>query len=225
MSHFSFLQRFFGYMGSESIESLCPVRNAIWMGTVQGNIRIIHSPTLSVKYSGQLPQEPSAILKMIHVEEEGCVMVSVYIGEIYVVHDRLIGQPAGLVKDQHIVMDDRNDCGPVFDLVKVNIEDGRLQVWGTMDNNVLLLLEKRENASGEKEWCKSYYEVSPLGHRLKTCSHVAWCGFVNAAGRRRDHLWITYRNKGGMVKFDLHTRKQVDYVDITHLLSFVGKRK
>ena len=206
-------------MGSESIESLCPVRNAIWMGTVQGNIRIIHSPTLSVKYSGQLPQEPSAILKIIHVEEERCVVVSVYSGEIYVVHDRLIGQPAGLVKHQHIVMNDRDDCGPVFDLVKVKMEDGSFQVWGTMDNNILLLLEKKDN-----EWCRSYYEIAPLGHRLKTCSHVAWCGFVNGAGHRRDHLWVTYRNKGGMVKFDLHTRKQVDYVDVTQVLSFVGKQ-
>ena len=216
---FTYPQKFFGYVGSEEVQALCSIRNAIWMGTSKGTIRVVHAPTLFVKYSGKLLQDEnstSPILKILHVEEESCVIVSIHVGELWCLHDRLAGQPTSLVKRQRILMNDRDDCGPVYDLVKV-VVDGEVQIWGTMDNNLLILLTIKDGL-----WCKSYHEITPPNYRMKVCSYIVYCNFniETEEGERLDehHLWVSYRNKGGLVCIDARTKQQTATLNCTEIL-------
>jgi serine/threonine protein kinase/ankyrin repeat protein/GTPase SAR1 family protein len=209
------ISRFFGYVGKEEIQSLCPVRNAIWIGTALGNLRIVHSPFLSVKYSGNLfssPDQQAAILKILHVNEENCVLISLTSCEVFSVHDRLIGEPPSLAKEQVILTTDREAGGPVYDMVKAEV-NGQLQVWGTMDNNTLLLLVK----NGQGEWTSSYHDVYPYSHHMKVCSHIVLCSFMEE-GTKLDHLWISYRSKGGLVCFDPQAKQQRRTINCTEML-------
>ena len=169
-----------------------------------------------MKYSGRLVsndlQHSAAILKILHVSELNCVLVSLTSSEIWSVHDRLIGKPPSLVKEQKITTSDRDGSGPVYDLVKINI-DGQLQVWGTMDNNTLLLLQKKQH-----NWSKHYYDVHPYSHHLKVCSHIVCCSFTDDENIKHDHLWISYRSKGGIVCFDARNKAQRGSLNCSEIL-------
>lgn len=167
-----------------------------------------------MKYSGQLfstGDQHSAVLKILHVSEKDCVLVSLTSSEIWCIHDRLIGQPLCLVKEQKITTSDREGSGPVYDLVKINIGE-KLQVWGTMDNNTLVLLEKED-----KEWRKSYYDIHPYSHHMKVCSHIVCCNFTDE-NINYYHLWISYRSKGGLICFDASSKKQCGYINCSEIL-------
>ena len=197
-------QRFFGYVGKDEIQALCPIRNYLWMGTSQGKLRVIHAPSLKVKYSGKLFQgveKGSAVLKILHIQEEACVFVSVHSGHIWCLRDHLVEW--GLFVEQHLAMDDQYSCGPVYDLVDAKV-DGVQQVWGTMDNNTLLLLEKREG-----EWVPFFHKLCPFGTHMRYCSHIVYCNFVDEESHKEQHhLWVSYQNKGGLVCFDAQQKKQ-----------------
>ena len=212
---FCFAQRFFGYVGDEEIQVLCPVRNAVWMGTSKGSIRVVHAPTLLVKYSSKLSHDHSGhspILKILHVAEEQCVLVTAHNSEVWFFHDRLVGDPPGLVKNQFMIMDDRDDCGPVYDLVKV-VVDGKIQVWGTMDNNVLVMFTVEKGV-----WSKEFHSVTPYSHHMKVCSYIVCCTFTVRSGEEQHHLWVSYRNKSGLVCLDARTKQQIGQLNCTEKL-------
>ena len=176
---------------------------------------MLHAPTLSVKFSSRLggAADHTPILKILHVEEEECVLVAVHSALVWCFHDTLVGQPCTLVKRQRILTDDRDDCGPVYDLVKVVI-GGVAQVWGTMDNNVLLRL-RMENGS----WSKSYHYVTPYSHRMRACSYIVCCSFcVGVAEVWSHHLWVTYRNKSGIVCMDAESTNQIGHINCAEAL-------
>ena len=133
--------------------------------------------------------------------------------EIWSLYDRLVGKPLSLIKQQCISIDDQEGSSPVYDLVKV-VVDGQIQVWGTMNNNTLLLLERKD-----REWIKSYYSIQPYSYHMKVCSHIVWCSFEeDVAGGKQDHLWISYRSKGGIMCFDVRSRKQRGSINCTEKL-------
>lgn len=206
-------QRFFGYIGKEEIQALCPIRNAMWVGTSLGNLRVIHAPSLVVKFSGKLSpgKDSSAILKILHVEEENCVLASLTCSQVWSLHDGLIGKPQCIVKEQCIHTNEREGSGPVYDLVKV-VVDGCLQVWGTMDNNTLLSLKKRDGL-----WTTSYHDVVPYSHHMKVCSHIVWCSFEEE-GRKCDYVWVSYRSKGGIVCYDVRNKLQKGHINCSERL-------
>ena len=197
-------QRFFGYVGKDEIQALCPIRNYLWMGTSQGKLRVIHAPSLRVKYSGKLFQgaeKGSAVLKILHIQEEACVFVSVHSGHIWCLCDHLVG--SGLFIEQHLALDDQHSCGPVYDLVDSKV-DGVQQVWGTMDNNTLLLLEKHD-----RQWVPFFHKLCPFGTHMRYCSHIVYCNFMDEeSDTEQHHLWVSYQNRGGLVCFDAQQKKQ-----------------
>ena len=186
------------------------------MGTSKGSIRIVHAPTLSVKYSSKIGQGDSSnhspILKILHVEEENCVLVASHNLEVWCFHDCLVGEPCCLMKRQRIVMDDREDCGPVYDLVKV-VTDGKVRVWGTMDNNVLVQFQIEKGV-----WSKTYHSVTPYNHHMKVCSYIVCCSFVGLNEREEHHLWVSYRSKSGIMCLDARTGSDVGYINCSEVL-------
>ena len=150
------------------------------MGTASGILRILHAPTAKLIHSWNLPcpeNKSSSILKILHVEEKSCVLITTHSDEIWSLCDRLVHK-TGLAVQQKILIDDFS----VYDLVKVNLPDGGLEVWGTMDNNTLVLLE----SDGDK-WKWSHHKLKPVAH-MKFCSHVVCCSFVSTEGREERQL-------------------------------------
>lgn len=186
------------------------------MGTSRGSIRVIHAPTLTVKYSNQLYKDealgPAAILKILHVQEKECVFVTVHQSEIWCFHDRLVGKPPNLIPKQRIKTDDRDDGGPVYDLVKV-VLDGTVQIWGTMDNNVLIQLTMVND-----EWVKHYHTITPPNYQMKVCSYIVCCSYTDSGGAEQCHLWVSYRSKSSIVCLDVRTEQQVGYINCTEAL-------
>ena len=138
------------------------------------------------------------------------MLVSLTSSEIWSLYDQLVGTPLSLTKQQCISTADQDGSGPVYDLVKV-VVDGQIQVWGTMDNNVLLLLERKDG-----KWIKSYYNIQPYSHHMKVCSHIVWCSFEEDG--YHDHLWISYRSKGGIMCFDVRSKEQRGSINCTEKL-------
>ena len=79
-------------VAKEEIHSMCLIRNTTWMGTSTGTLRIIHAPTLKVQHSWKLPyrdNKPSSILKILHVQEKSCVLVTTHGADIWSMHDQV----------------------------------------------------------------------------------------------------------------------------------------
>ena len=84
------------------------------------------------------------------------------------------------------------------------LDDGKLEVWGTMENNRLLLLQRTAKSS----WKHSHLTIDPKEARLRLCSHIAAASFTKESGESARHMWISYRQKSVLVSFDAHTKEQ-----------------
>lgn len=196
-----FLQAFSGYCSKEEISAMCPVHNNMWMGTSTGTLKVFHAPTLKAKFAGKLEigngQSASLILDILHVEETSSVLVVNTNGEIWSFYDKIV--PGGLKIQDRILLPDNNPC---FHLTKVNVQ-GSVEVWGTMDNNRVLLLERVEWG-----WKKLEFESDPKDPKLRLCSFIAHASFTARDGNPANHIWISYRQRSLLVSWDAKERKQ-----------------
>ncbi len=95
------------------------------------------------------------------------------------------------------------------------LRDGRLEVWGTMENNRLLLLQRTSKTG----WKHSQLTIDPKEGRLRLCSHIVCASFTSESGTKERHMWISYRQKSVLVSFDAHTKEQ------KHILNCADKLK
>ena len=200
------LQSFSGYCSKEEVSALCPVKNMMWMGTTTGTIKVFHAPTLQAKFTGKLKigaSRPSCILNILHIPSMACVLVSTANGDIWSFKDRLT--PKGLVKQCRLTLTDNYQC---YHLVAVERE-GTVEVWGTMDNSQLCLLER----DGGLVWKSQEIKVTTGDPKLPRCSHIALASFVNKRGVAQNHLWISYRSRGVLVVWDASSRQQLAVVN------------
>ena len=200
------MQSFSGYCSKDEVSSICPVRNSMWTGTSSGTLKVFHAPTLKAKYAGKLTMEglpASAILDIRHVEETSSVLVATVNGEIWSFYDRIV--PGGLKIQDRIILPEMSPC---YHMVKVNVQ-GSVEVWGTLDNNRVLLLEK----SGGPGWRKLEFESNPGDSRLRLCSFVAHASFTGKDGSMHNHVWLSYRHRSVLVCWDARTRRQKCVLD------------
>ena len=196
---------------------MCPVRNTMWMGTSTGLLKVFYAPTLKAKFAGKLDignaTTASPILDILHVEETSSVLVVNTIGEIWSFSDKIV--PGGLKIQDRILLPDNNPC---FHLAKVNVQ-GSVEVWGSMDNNRVLLLERAELG-----WKKLEFESDPKDPKLRLCSFIAHASFTARDGKPANHIWISYRQRTFLVSWDAKERKQRAIVNCTNKLK-TGKYK
>ena len=172
----------------------------MWMGTSSGTIKVFHSPTLKAKFAGRLEmggQSSSAVLDIRHVEETSSVLVATVMGEIWSFYDRIV--TGGLRIQDRIILPEMSPC---YHLVKVNVQ-GSVEVWGTMDNNRVLVLEK--DGSG---WRQLEFESDPKDPKLRLCSYIVHANFTGKDGTMQNHVWISYRHRSVLVCWDAKTRQQ-----------------
>ncbi len=84
----------------------------------------------------------SAVLHILHVEETHSILVATVGGDIWSLYDQLV--PGGLKIQDRIIL---AELSPFYHLAKVVIE-GSVEVWGTMDNDRVLVLEEIRMESG-----------------------------------------------------------------------------
>ena len=172
----------------------------MWLGTSSGTLKVFHAPTLKAKFAGKLEVDgsgASAILDILHVEETASVLVATVGGDIWSFYDRLL--PGGLRIQDRIILPDMSPC---YHLVKVNV-DNCVEVWGTLDNNRVLLLEK--DGMG---WHKLEFQSDPHDSKLRLCSYIAHCCFTSRSGTPQNHVWISYRHRSVLVCWDARNRQQ-----------------
>jgi len=174
------------------------------MGLANGTIKIFHAPTLKVKFAGKMEisggSPASFILNILHVQEASCVMVAGHSGEIWIFSDRVLA--GGLKVRERILLAEFSPC---FHLVKVPHSDpGRVEVWGTMDHNRILLLER----SDQSRWTQTVLQANPGDYRMNLCTFITHTSFTGSDGSECSHVWVSYRNRSLLVGFDAHTREQ-----------------
>ena len=172
----------------------------MWMGTTTGTLKVFHAPTLKAKFTGKLtigPQKPSCILDILHIESLSCVLVSTTAGDIWSFHDSLTAH--GLIKQCRLPLTDNYQC---YHLVAVESQ-GSVEIWGTLDNSQLCLLEK--DGAG---WKSQEIKVKTGDPKLRLCSHIALAQFKDKRGASQSHLWISFRSRGVLVSLDAALRQQ-----------------
>ena len=203
------LQAFTGYCSKEEVSALCPIHNMMWMGTTTGTIKVFHTPTLKAKFTGKLAvgsSNSSCILNILHVPSISCVLVSTANGDIWSFHDGLTSR--GLVIQCRITLPDFFQC---YHLVAVERElGGSVEVWGTMDNSQLCLLESDREGT---DWKLQNIVVDTGDSKLRLCSHIALANFKDKRGRQQCHLWISYRSRGVLVAWDASSRQQIAVIN------------
>ena len=176
------------------------------MGTTTGTIMVFHAPTLKTKFTGKLTRTPNGeegsmtgrvILDIRHIAETSSVLVAKVNGEIWSLHDKIV--PGGLRIEDQILLPEYSPC---YHMVKVKVE-GSVEVWGTMENNRVLLLER-----GTYGWNRKELTADPKDHKLRLCSYIVHTSFTGRNGADLSHIWISYRNRSVLVSFDAKTRKQ-----------------
>lgn len=185
---------------------MCPVHNMMWMGTTTGTLKVFHTPTLKAKFTGKLAtgsSSSSCILNIVHVPSNMCVLVSTANGDILSFHDGLTTK--GLVIQCRLTLSDFYQC---YHLVAIE-RDGTVEVWGTMDNSQLCLLE----SDGRAGWKSQNIKVETGDPKLRLCSHLALANFKDKQGREQTQLWISYRSRGVLVAWDAAARKQIAVVN------------
>ena len=189
---------------------------------------VFHAPTLKTKFSGKLTgmmnnlEEGSmsgrVILDIRHIPETSSVLVAKVNGEIWSLHDKIC--PGGLRIEDQILLPDYSPC---YHMVKVVVE-GSVEVWGTMENNRLLLLERQRLG-----WSKQELVADPKDHKLRLCSYIVYTTFTGKDGSEMNHIWISYRNRSVLVSFDAKSRKQrcilncADQLRTSELIFFLSK--
>ena len=174
------------------------------MGTTTGMIMVFHAPSLKTKFSGTLSsnsEESSmsgrVILDIRHIPETCSLLEAKVNGEIWSLHDKVY--LGGLRIEDQILLPDYSPC---YHMVKVNVE-GAVEVWGTMENNRVLLLERQRLG-----WNKTELVADQKDHKLRLCSYIVHTTFTGKDGSELSHVWISYRNRSVLVSFDAKSRKQ-----------------
>ena len=79
-----------------------------------------------------------------------------------------------------------------------------MEVWGTMENNRLLVLAKYPG----ENWKDTQLVVKPNDPKIRLCSYIAFTSFTDSSGDVAEHIWITYRQRSVLVSFNAQTRQQ-----------------
>ena len=193
---------FTGYLSREGAIAMLPVRNAMWVGTTTGKLRVYHAPTLRCEYVGQLASDKASILDMVHIKEVSAVMVTTSKGDVWVFHDQLC--PEGLLIEEQLCPGEELT---IYHLAKVVIQD-QLEVWGSTGKGCLVVLSK---AGGS--WNMRELACDPGNEKLKLLAFVVHCEFVGIDGMTQNHIWTSYRQRSVMVSWDACTKKQRNTFD------------
>lgn len=149
---------------------------------------------------------------MVAVPEVSSVIVSTTLStfhmQIWCFEDRLEGEE--LVIQQVL---DHSDFPPVYQLCKVILPDGTVEVWGTSDHSKVAVFQHSCH-EGEHNWQKQFYESQfPNGATLP-CKCITHAHFVSAGGVLHDHVWVSTDRRCKLVCWDAQEKRQLFVTEV-----------
>ena len=179
----------------------------MWLGSVNGELRVIHAPTLKTKFVRSLTSKqyptPACILDIVHVKADHKVMVSTDNFDFWIFSD--IPGEDGLRLHSHLQFSDEY---PVFHMTVVNV-NGSPEVWGTSSENKLMVFQHHHSEWNHSELqCKSF-----SGGHLLTVALATSSVFTGKHGDSRSHVWVSFNRRAYIVCWDAVKKKQLHMVD------------
>ncbi len=78
-----------------------------------------------------------------------------------------------------------------------------MEVWGTMENNRLLVMDKYHGT-----WHHNEIEIKLKDPKIRLCSQVAFTRFINDQRVECEHVWVSYEQQSVLVSLDARKREQ-----------------
>ena len=179
----------------------------MWLGSVNGELRIIHAPTMKTKFICSLNSIkhpiPGCILDIVHVKANRKVIVSTRNYDVWIFLD--IPDKGGLRLNSHLQFSDEY---PVFHMTVVDV-NGSSEVWGTSSENKIVLFHQQQSS-----WGFSKLQCEPFsGGRLLTVSLATSSVFTGKHGDTKSHVWVSFNRRAYIVCWDVVKKKQLHVVD------------
>ena len=161
-----------------------------------------------------LHQEPTRannvrVLAIVAVPEVSSVLVSTLSSfhfQIWCFEDQL-------ESGELVIQEMLDGTDPAYQLCKVILPDGTVEVWGTSDNNKLVVLQHCSH-EGDHVWQKQLYECQfPNGATLP-CKCITHAHFVDAAGVLHDHIWVSTDRRSRLVCWDAEEKRQLCVTEV-----------
>ena len=202
----SHLQLFYGYACTQEIKVICAVDSFVWLGSANGELRIIHAPTMKTKFVRSLNSKESisaCILDIVHVKADHKVMVSTQNCDVWIFSDVL--DKGGLRQYSHLQFPDEQE---VFHMTVVDV-NGSPEVWGTRSENKIVVFQRHQS-----KWDYSELQCEPFsdGHLL-TVALATSSVFTGKQGNTRSHVWVSFNRRAYIVCWDAMNKKQLHIVD------------
>ena len=204
----SFYQLFYGYACEQEIKVICAVHNFVWLGNANGELRIIHAPTMKTKFVRSLNSKDSTsacIFDIVHVKTNHKVMVSTQNCDVWIFSDVL--DKGGLRLYNHLQFPD--EC-EVFCMTVVDV-NGSPEVWGTRSENKIMVFQCHQSKG---DYSKSELQCEPFsGGRFFTVALATSGVFTGKHGDTISHVWVSFNRRAYIACWDAVKKKQLHVVD------------
>jgi len=179
----------------------------MWLGSANGDLRVIHAPTMKTKAIYSLNSKdcstPACILDIVHVKADHKVMVSTDDYSIWIFLDVL--DKGSLRLHSHLQFSDEY---PVFHMTVVDV-NGSPEVWGTRSENKIMVFQRHQS-----KWNYSELQCEPFsGGRLYTVALATSSVFTGSHGDTKSHVWMSFIRRSYIVCWDAVKKKQLYVVD------------
>ena len=181
--------------------------NYVWLGNANGELRIIHAPTMKTKFVRSLNSKDSLsdyIFDIVHVKAHHKVMVSTCNDDVWIFSDALDKGSLRFYSRLQF-----SDGYPLFHMAVVNV-NGSAEVWGTSsDNKVMVLFQHHQ-----LKWDYSELQYEPFSSGRKLTVALATSSvFTGKHGESRSHVWVSFNRRAYIVCWDAVKKKQLYMVD------------
>ena len=181
---------------------ICAVHNFVWLGNANGELRIIHAPTMKTKFVRGLNSKDSAsacIFDIVHAKADRKVMISTQNCDVWIFSDVL--DKGGLRLYSRVQIPDQCE---VYRMTVVDV-DGSPQVWGTCSDNKIMVFQCHRS-----KWGHSELQCKPFNAPLALATSTA---FTGKHGDTKSHVWVSFNRRAYIVCWDAVKEKQLHVVD------------
>ena len=173
----------------------------VWLGNANGELRIIHAPTMKTKFVRSLNSKEftsARILDIVHVKADRKVVVSTKNCDVWIFSAVL--DKGGLRLYSHIQFPDEQE---VIHMTVVDV-NGSPEVWGTRSDNKMVVFQRHQS-----KWDYCELQCESFSGGLTVASSV----FTGNHGDTKSHVWVSFNRRPYIVCWDAVKKKQLHKVD------------
>ena len=180
----------------------------MWLGNANGELRIIHAPTMKTKFVRSLNSRDSTsacVFDIVHVKANHKVMISTQNCDVWVFSDVL--DKGGLRLYAHLQFPDENE---VFHMTVVDV-NGSPEVWGTCSENKIMVFQHHQS---KWDYSKPVLQCKPFSNgRLFTVFFATSSVFTDKHGDTKSHVWVSFNRRAYITCWDAVKKEQLHIVE------------